>query len=56
MTYVTVGWEDYLLTSRLLGMVHLPPRKPVDVSLDPAGLLFFDRQTGRRVLADGTRA
>jgi multiple sugar transport system ATP-binding protein len=56
MTYVTVGWDDQLLTSRLLGMAHLPPGKPVEVSLDPAGLLFFDRETGRRVLADGTRA
>ena len=56
MTYVTVGWDDQLLTSRLLGMAHLPPGELVDVTLDPAGLLFFDRETGRRVLSDGTRA
>ena len=53
MTYVTVGWEDQSLTARLLGMAHLPPGEPVDVALDPAGLLFFDRASGRRVLPDG---
>ena len=56
MTYVTVGWDDQLLTSRLLGLAHLPPGEPVDVSLDPTGLLFFDRASGRRVLADGSLA
>ena len=53
MTYVTVGWDDNLLTSRLLGMAHFPPGEAVTVSLDPSGVLFFDRESGRRVLADG---
>jgi multiple sugar transport system ATP-binding protein len=56
MTYVTVGWDDLFLTSRLLGMAHLPPGENVDVSLDPAGLLFFDRASGRRVLPNGDLA
>jgi ABC-type sugar transport system ATPase subunit len=53
MTYVTVGWDDDSLTARLLGMAHLPPGEPVDVSLDPAGLLFFDRESGRRIGSNG---
>jgi ABC-type sugar transport system ATPase subunit len=56
MTYVTIGWDDELLTSRLLGMAHFPPGEAVTVSLDPTGLLFFDRETGRRVLPDSTLA
>ena len=56
MTYVTVGWDDQLLTSRLLGLAHLPPGADVDVRLDPSGLLFFDRESGRRVLTDGALA
>ncbi len=56
MTYVTVGWDEQLLTSRLLGMAHFPPGDLVTVSLDPAGVLFFDRESGRRVQSDGTLA
>ena len=56
MTYVTVGWDDQLLTSRLLGMAHLPPGEDVDVTLDPGGLLFFDRESGRRILPNGELA
>jgi ABC-type sugar transport system ATPase subunit len=56
MTYVTVGWDEQLLTSRLLGMAHFPPGELVTVSLDPAGVLFFDRESGRRVQSDGTLA
>jgi multiple sugar transport system ATP-binding protein len=56
MTYVTVGWDDSVLTARLLGMAHLPPGEPVDVSLDPAGLLFFERESGRRIRSTGELA
>jgi multiple sugar transport system ATP-binding protein len=49
MTYVTVGWEGGTLTSRVQGISHVRPGEVVHVTLSPEGLLFFDRETGRRV-------
>jgi multiple sugar transport system ATP-binding protein len=56
MTYVTVGWDDYTLTSRVLGMGRFRPGEFVAVSLDPSGLLFFDRKTGSRLSPRGARS
>ena len=56
MTYVTIGWDEYTLTSRIQGMRHYQPGNTVPISLDPNGMLFFDRETGRRILPDGTVA
>jgi multiple sugar transport system ATP-binding protein len=49
MTYVTVGWGGGMLTSRVQGISHVQPGETVHVTLSPEGLLFFDRETGRRV-------
>jgi multiple sugar transport system ATP-binding protein len=51
MTYVTVGWEGGVLTSRVLGIAHMQPGQPVNVRLAPEGALFFDRESGRRIAA-----
>jgi len=49
MTYLTVGWEGGTLTSRVQGISHVRPGEAVRVTLSPEGLLFFDRETGRRI-------
>ena len=56
MTYVTVGWGQVAITSRVQGMAHFAPGAPIGVTLDSRGLQFFDRETGRRVLGDGSLA
>jgi len=53
MTYVTVSWDEGALTSRLPGMAHLEPGQTVRVGLASEHLLFFDRETGRRVGTGG---
>ncbi len=57
MTYVTVGWDDGTeVTSRVQGMAHYTPGDSIGALFGPNGLLFFDRETGRRVLPDGSSA
>lgn len=50
-THVTVGWDDtaQTVTARVPGMVRLHPGDRIEVSLDPASLLFFDPQSGLRL-------
>jgi ABC-type sugar transport system ATPase subunit len=48
-TVVTAGWDGGSLTARVPGIATLPPGAAVGLRLDPAGLLFFDRETGARV-------
>jgi multiple sugar transport system ATP-binding protein len=45
-TVVTAAWDGGALTARVPGIVALPPGERVGLRLDPAGLLFFDRETG----------
>jgi ABC-type sugar transport system ATPase subunit len=51
-THVTVGWDDSVqtLTARVPGIVRFQPGERVDVGLDPTFILFFDPQTGMRVI------
>jgi ABC-type sugar transport system ATPase subunit len=48
-THVTVEWDGGTVTSRVGGIARLVPDDEVHVALDPAGLVFFDRESGRRV-------
>jgi multiple sugar transport system ATP-binding protein len=48
-TYVTVEWQGGSATARLHGMARLRPQEQVFMQLDPAGLLWFDRATGKRI-------
>jgi len=48
-THVTVDWDGGTVTSRVGGIARLAPDDEVHVALDPAGLVFFDRESGRRV-------
>jgi multiple sugar transport system ATP-binding protein len=50
-THVTVGWDGWTqtLTARQPGISRLQPGASVMISLDPEGILFFDRATGVRV-------
>lgn len=48
-TYVTVAWKGGSATARVNGVSHLRPRETVNVEFDPEGLLFFDRETEKRV-------
>jgi multiple sugar transport system ATP-binding protein len=50
-TVVTAAWEGGALTARVPGIATLPPGEIVGLRLDPAGLLFFDRETGLRLEA-----
>jgi len=50
-TYVTLRWDGGDLTTRLPGMVRLEPETVQHVRLQPDGILWFDRETGRRVEA-----
>jgi ABC-type sugar transport system ATPase subunit len=47
-TYVTVDWHDGSVTARVNGVSHLKPKERINVEIDPAGLLFFDRATELR--------
>ncbi len=48
-TVVTAAWDGGALTARVPGIAALPPGERVGLHLDPAGLLFFDRETGLRL-------
>jgi multiple sugar transport system ATP-binding protein len=48
-TYVTVRSDSASLTARVPGIARLSPGDLTRVSLDPGGLMFFDRATGRRL-------
>jgi multiple sugar transport system ATP-binding protein len=48
-TVVTAAWDGGALTARVPGIATLPPGETVGLRLDPAGLLFFDRETGLRL-------
>ncbi|MDF3018025.1 MAG: sn-glycerol-3-phosphate transporter ATP-binding protein UgpC [Thermomicrobiales bacterium] len=50
-TVVTAAWDGGALTARVQGIAALPPGETVGLRLDPAGLLFFDRETGLRLEA-----
>jgi len=52
-THVTVEWEGGMVTSRVGGIARLAPDDPIHVSFDPAGMVFFDRETGRRIEVGG---
>jgi multiple sugar transport system ATP-binding protein len=49
VTYVTVGWEGGRLTSRFPGISHVKPGETIHVLLAPEGILFFDRESDRRI-------
>lgn len=47
VTYVTLGWDGGVITSRVPGMARLEPGAAAHVRLDGEHLLFFDRESGR---------
>jgi ABC-type sugar transport system ATPase subunit len=51
MTYVTVGWDGGRLTSGVPGISHVKPGEEIHVSLATEGILFFDRESDRRIAA-----
>jgi ABC-type sugar transport system ATPase subunit len=50
-TVITAAWEGGTLTTRVPGIATLPAGEHVGLQLDPAGMLFFDRQSGQRIEA-----
>jgi multiple sugar transport system ATP-binding protein len=50
-TVITAAWDGGALTARVPGIARLAPGETVGLRLDPAGLLFFDRETGLRLQA-----
>jgi multiple sugar transport system ATP-binding protein len=50
-THVTLDWEGGALVASVPGFVHLAAGSPVKAALDPAHLLVFDHDTGRRIPA-----
>jgi len=48
-TYVTVNWNGGSATARVSGVSSLQPKDSVNVSFDSEGLLFFDRNTSKRI-------
>ena len=48
-TFVTAAWEGGTLTARLAGIVRYEVGDRVHIQLDPAGVLFFDRESGVRI-------
>jgi ABC-type sugar transport system ATPase subunit len=48
-TVVTAVWAGGALTARVPGIAALLPGETVGLRLDPAGLLFFDRESGIRI-------
>jgi ABC-type sugar transport system ATPase subunit len=48
-TVITAGWDGGSLTARVPGIASLLPGSTVGLRLDPAGILFFDSETGTRV-------
>jgi ABC-type sugar transport system ATPase subunit len=47
VTIVTLGWEGGSLTARLPGLSHLEAGQSTTLDLDPAGILLFERDSGR---------
>jgi ABC-type sugar transport system ATPase subunit len=47
VTYVTLGWEGGVITSRVPGMARLESGAAAHVRLDGEHMLFFDRESGR---------
>jgi multiple sugar transport system ATP-binding protein len=54
-THVTVEWDGGTATARVVGIARLAPDDPIHVAFDPAGMVFFDRETGRRLEVGGSR-
>ena len=52
-THVTVEWDGGTVTARVGGIARYAPNDGVHVAFDPAGMVFFDRETGRRVELGG---
>lgn len=48
-TYVTVDWNGGSATARVNGVSHLKPKGTIKVDINPEGLLFFDRNSERRL-------
>lgn len=48
-TYVTVEWDGGSITARVNGVSHLKPKEYIKVDFNPEGLLFFDRNTEKRI-------
>ncbi len=48
-TYVTVGWKGGSVTARVSGVSHLKPGEQVRVEIISESLLFFDRNTEKRL-------
>lgn len=48
-TYVTVEWQGGSVTARVNGVSHLRPKENIKVEFIPEGLLFFDRNTEKRL-------
>ena len=48
-TYVTVDWNGGSVTARVNGVSHLKPKETIKVDINPNGLLFFDRNSEKRL-------
>lgn len=48
-TYLTVDWDGGSVTARVNGVAHLKPKENIKVDINPEGLLFFDRNTEKRI-------
>ncbi|HSO12720.1 MAG TPA: ABC transporter ATP-binding protein [Anaerolineales bacterium] len=48
-TYVTVDWHGGSVTARVNGVAHLKPKENIKVDINPEGLLFFDKNTEKRI-------
>jgi len=48
-TYVTVDWNGGSVTARVTGVSHLKPKQAIKVDIQPNGLLFFDRNSEKRL-------
>jgi hypothetical protein len=46
---VTVAWDGGALTARVSGLSRLRPKDPVQVEIDPSGIMFFDRESEDRL-------
>jgi len=47
VTIVTLGWDGGTITARLPGIKRLEAGQTASLELDPAGILLFDRESGR---------
>ena len=53
-THVTVEWDGGTATARVGGIARLTPDDVIHVAFDPAGMVFFDRESGRRIEVGGS--